>query len=84
MEEYWFGVLLLQEVLCYLKYLRTIGGISLSFWLVCLLALKLNSVLQLKGGGSHPKVWEQVVVAISSGFGEFLQYEEGGDALCKG
>lgn len=31
-----------------------------------------------------PKVWEQVVVAISTGSGEFLQYEDGGDALQKG
>lgn len=37
------------------KVLRTIGGISLSFWLVYLFALKLNSVLQVKGGGSQPQ-----------------------------
>lgn len=31
-----------------------------------------------------PKVWEQVIVVISAGFGEFLQYEEGEGALYRG
>lgn len=37
------------------KVLRTIGGISLSFWLVCLFALKLNAILQLRRGSSQPQ-----------------------------
>lgn len=49
---------------------------------MCLFALKLNAILQLEV--LSPKVWEQVVASISAGFGQFLWYEEGEGALCRG
>lgn len=50
--------------------------------MVCLFALKLNAILQLEV--LSLKVWEQAVVSISAGFGQFLWYEEGEGALYRG
>jgi len=37
-----------------------------------------------RGALLSPRVWKQVVVPSSAGFGEFFQYEERGPTLCRG
>lgn len=64
--------------------LRTVGGISLSFWLVCLFSLKLNAIPQLKGEGSQPQGLGVGGSGNFSRIGEFLWYEEGEGALYRG